>query len=206
MSSQFRAAVAEVVNAVAPLTVAVAVLSTVFLGLSWTTLAQLLIGAVFTTAGLFLFLRGTRIALLPMGEMIGAYLPRHGSTALLVATAFIFSFSVTIADPSVHVLVAQVGSFPDSGINPQVLAILLSGGMGLLVTIAILRILLDIPIKWLFAGAYSSDCALVIHKPRVGAALPRLGQRLDRAHGRAVHHRARAGHSVRASAKTDPGR
>ena len=154
VSRQFRAAVAEVVNAVAPLTVAVAVLSTVFLGLSWATLAQLIIGALFTTAGLFLFLRGTRIALLPMGEMIGAYLPRHGSTALLVATAFIFSFSVTIADPSVHVLVGQVGSFPDSGINPQVLAILLSGGMGLLVTIAILRILLNIPIKWLFAGAY----------------------------------------------------
>ena len=80
-------------------------------------------------------------------KLIGAYLPRHGSTALLVATAFIFSFSVTIADPSVHVLVAQVGSFPDSGINPRVLAILLSGGMGLLVTIAILRILLNIPIK-----------------------------------------------------------
>ena len=152
VSRQFRAAVAEVVNAVAPLTVAVAVLSTVFLGLSWATLAQLIIGALFTTAGLFLFLRGTRIALLPMGEMIGAYLPRHGSTALLVATAFIFSFSVTIADPSVHVLVGQVGSFPDSGINPQVLAILLSGGMGLLVTIAILRILLNIPIKWLFAA------------------------------------------------------
>ncbi len=144
----------EVVTAVAPLTAAVAVLSTALLGFSWSALAQLLIGALFTAAGLFLFLKGTRIALLPMGEMIGAYLPKRGSTALLSVTAFIFSFSVTIADPSVHVLVAQVGSFPDSGINPEVLAILLSGGMGLLVTIAILRILLNVPIKWLFAAAY----------------------------------------------------
>ena len=57
MSRQSRAAIAEVINAVAPLTVAVAVLSTAFLGLSWAMLAQLFIGAVFTTAGLFLFLK-----------------------------------------------------------------------------------------------------------------------------------------------------
>jgi hypothetical protein len=154
VSGQFRAAIAEVVTAVGPLTIAVAVLSTVFLGFSWRTLAQLLIGAAFTTAGLFLFLRGVRVALLPMGEMIGAYLPKRGAPMLLVVTAFIFSFSVTIADPSVHVLVTQVASFPNSGIHPQLLAILLSGGIGFLVTIAILRILLNIPIKWLFTGAY----------------------------------------------------
>ncbi len=83
MSTPLQEAVAEVVAAVAPpLTIAVAVLSIIFLGFSWTNLVQLLVGALFTTAGLFLFLRGTRIALLPMGEMIGAYLPKHGSMAL----------------------------------------------------------------------------------------------------------------------------
>jgi hypothetical protein len=156
VSTPLQEAVAEVVAAVAPLTIAVAVLSIIFLGFSWTNLIQLLVGAFFTTVGLFLFLRGTRIALLPMGEMIGAYLPKHGSMALLVATSFIFTFSVTIADPSVHVLVSQVASFPDAGINPSLLAVLISGGMGLLVTIAILRIILNVPIKYILLGVYSA--------------------------------------------------
>ncbi len=99
MSTPLQEAVAEVVAAVAPpLTIAVAVLSIIFLGFSWTNLVQLLVGALFTTAGLFLFLRGTRIALLPMGEMIGAYLPQTRFHGPLVATSFIFTFSVTIAD------------------------------------------------------------------------------------------------------------
>ncbi len=160
MSGQFRAAITEVVSAVGPLTIAVAILGAIFLGFSWGALAQLLVGAVFTAVGLFLFLRGVRVALLPMGEMIGAYLPKRGSPVLLAVTAFVFTFSVTIADPSVHVLVAQVASFPDSGINPQLLAILLSGGMGLMVTIAILRMLLNVPIKWVFTGAYIAVIAL----------------------------------------------
>ena len=80
--------------------------------------------------------------------------------ALLVATSFIFTFSVTIADPSVHVLVSQVASFPDAGINPSLLAVLISGGMGLLVTVAILRIVFDVPMKYILLGVYSAAIIL----------------------------------------------
>lgn len=154
MAGNLRSAATEVVAATAPLTLAVALLSTLFLGFSLESMFQLLIGALFTTIGLFLFLGGTRIALLPMGEQIGSFLPRRGSMALLTITAFIFSFSVTIADPSVHVLVAQVASFPDSGIRSGALALLISAGIGMLVTVAILRIVLNVPIKRIFIGAY----------------------------------------------------
>ncbi|MEA4884470.1 MAG: DUF1538 domain-containing protein [Clostridia bacterium] len=155
MTSPLCQALMEVITAVAPLTIAVASLGALFLDVSWTDLARIAIGASFAAIGLLFFLRGTRIALLPMGEIIGASLPARSSPALLVITAFVFSFSVTIADPSLHVLTAQVASLQDSSLSVRMLGVMISSGMGFLVTVAMLRIVLNIPSRLLFIAGYS---------------------------------------------------
>jgi hypothetical protein len=144
----------EAASAILPLTIAVLVLTFIFLPWSWTRVSQVIFGSFLTFIGLFLFLEGTKISLIPMGELIGAYLPKSGSLLLLVSTAFIFSFSVTLADPSVHVMVEQFKGLADSGVPPQLLSFLVSAGIGFLVTFALLRIIFKIPIRLVLSLGY----------------------------------------------------
>ena len=155
----------EAAMAILPLTIFVLILNFVFLPFSWETIGMILLGALITLIGLFLFLHGTKISLIPMGELIGAYLPQSGSMLLLVLTAFIFIFSVTLADPSVHVMVETFKNLADSGIPPKLLSLLVSAGMGILVTFALLRIVFSIPIRLVLIVGYLSIIVLSYFAP-----------------------------------------
>ncbi len=156
----------EAAMAILPLTFLVLILSIIFLPFSLETIGRIVIGSFFTLVGLFLFLQGTKISLIPMGELIGAYLPQSGSLALLMATAFIFSFSVTLADPSVHVMVEQFKNLSASGVPPKLLAVLVSLGMGLLVTLALIRIVFSIPIRLILVIGYLGVITLSFLAPK----------------------------------------
>lgn len=156
----------EAALAILPLTFLVLILSLIFLPFSPENITRIVIGSLFTLVGLFLFLQGTKISLIPMGELIGAYLPKSGSLVLLMATAFIFSFSVTLADPSVHVMVEQFKNLSASGVPPKLLALLVSIGMGLLVTLALIRIVFSIPIRLILVIGYLGVIILSFLAPK----------------------------------------
>ncbi len=156
----------EAALAILPLTFLVLILSLIFLPFSPENITRIVIGSLFTLVGLFLFLQGTKISLIPMGELIGAYLPKSGSLVLLMATAFIFSFSVTLADPSVHVMVEQFKNLSASGVPPKLLSILVSIGMGLLVTLALIRIVFSIPIRLILIIGYLGVIILSFLAPK----------------------------------------
>lgn len=106
------------------------------------------------TTGLFLFLVGVRVSLLPIGEMIGSRLTSRGSLSFLLVAAFIFGFVITVAEPDVRVLAHQVDIASDGAIDSGILIISVALGVGFFVSLAILRILLGIPIAYLLATGY----------------------------------------------------
>lgn len=156
MLNEIRQGLKEAALAIIPLATFVLLLSLIFLPNHMENISRLLIGALFCLVGLFLFLYGTKISITPMGELIGAYLPKSGSLILLIATALIFVFSVTIADPSVSVMVSQFQDLAagDIGISPNYLAYIVAAGMGLLVAFALLRIIFSIPIRQVLTYGY----------------------------------------------------
>ena len=115
---------------------------------------QLLIGASMAIAGMVFFLLGVKIGLLPMGEAIGAELPRRGSLFYVVAIAFLIGFAVTIAEPDVIVLTDQVDAVSQGSISENLLIYIIAIGIGFFVAVAIVRVIFGFPITYLLAAGY----------------------------------------------------
>ena len=73
----------------------------------------------------------------PMGEMVGARLSERRSLSFLVVAGFLMGAVITIAEPDLTVLAAQVPAFPNSALIFSVAA-----GVGLFLVLGLLRIVL----------------------------------------------------------------
>ncbi len=155
----------EVLQATLPIIVVVSLILLFFLQVPMSLFWQFIAGAVMVTSGLFLFLVGVRVALLPIGEMIGSELVTRGSLSILLIAAFIFGFVITVAEPDVRVLAHQVDIASRGAIEAGVLITAVSIGVGFFVSVAILRILLGIPIRYLLAVGYVSIVVLSFWVP-----------------------------------------
>lgn len=112
-----------------------------------------LLSSAILMIGLAVFLTGTDIGMVSVGESIGSAMTRKRNLAFMLITGFLIGFSVTIAEPDVMVLANQVtNSNPD--INPRTLAVIISFGVGLFIDIGLLRVVLKINLKALFAISY----------------------------------------------------
>ena len=154
MKSDFKENLKEVVLAVLPISVVVILLQVFLVHLPWDVFARFLIGAVMVLAGLLLFLQGVKVGLLPMGEAVGSELPKHGSMIFMLFFAFILGFVVTVAEPDVRVLAHQVDIVSDGMITSNLLIITVALGVAFFVALAMLRIVLRVPIAWLYGVCY----------------------------------------------------
>ncbi len=144
----------EVLQAIVPIVVVITLIQFLILHTPIELFWQFIIGAIMVTSGLFLFLVGVRISLLPIGHMVGSELVTRGSVVILLFAAFIFGFVVTVAEPDVRVLAHQVDFASDGAIGSGILITAVSLGVGIFVTVAILRILLGMPIAYFLAAGY----------------------------------------------------
>lgn len=95
-----------------------------------------LISAVFLIAGIALFNLGADLAMTPMGEHIGSGLTKLKSLSLLLGVCFAMGILITVAEPDLTVLANQVSTI----MNPRALIFTVGGGVGLLLVIAIFKI------------------------------------------------------------------
>ncbi|MET3504571.1 DUF1538 domain-containing protein [Halalkalibacter oceani] len=146
----------EVVFAILPITAVIILLQFTLIGLPSDVFLQFLIGVVLVSSGLFLFLIGVHIGLLPIGEMIGSTLPKTNKVWLIVLVGFILGFVVTVAEPDVRVLSSQIEDVSGGDISQMVLIYAVALGVAILVGLAMLRIIFDIDLKWLLFGGYAA--------------------------------------------------
>ena len=165
MAKELRKLVAEVLQAVMPITVLVIVLQITLLALPVAVMARFLIGALMVMAGLFLFLRGVKIGLLPIGQAIGSELPKRVSMGFLLALAFALGFVVTVAEPDVRVLAHQVDYVSAGEIGKGVLILVVALGVGISVSLAMLRIVLGVPIGIVLGLGYAAVLVLSFFVP-----------------------------------------
>ncbi len=165
MSGPIRENLVEVLLAVAPITLIVILLQVSVIHMPTMLFVKFLIGAILVTIGLLLFLQGVKIGLLPMGEMIGAELPKQAGLPLILLTGFLLGFFVTIAEPDVRVLAHQVDIVSQGDIGKTLLILTVALGIGIFVCLAMLRIVLGIPMAYLLAGGYLAVLVLSFVTP-----------------------------------------
>jgi len=144
----------EVLLSIGPIVLVIALIQLFLIRTPISLFWQFIAGSVLVTTGLFLFLVGVRISLLPIGEMIGSELVSRGSLLFLLVASFIFGFVITVAEPDVRVLAHQVDIASRGAIDSGLLIMAVALGVGFFVSLAILRILLGIPIAYLLAAGY----------------------------------------------------
>lgn len=144
----------EVFLAVAPIAALVILLQVTLARLPAEVFMNFIGGAVLVMLGLTLFLLGVNVGFLPIGEMIGSSLVTKGKLWLILVAGFVLGFVVTVADPDVQVLAQQVDSVTNGSISKLAVVSFVALGVGIFVALALLRIFLDIPIKYLFIAGY----------------------------------------------------
>ncbi len=154
MLNDVKEILSEVLQAITPIVAVIILIQLFLIDAPLELFMRFIAGAVMVTVGLFLFLIGVRVSLLPIGETIGSDLVSKGSLAILLIASFIFGVIVTIAEPDVRVLAHQVDTASGGAIPSGILIGAVAVGIGVFVTLAILRILLGVKIGYLLAAGY----------------------------------------------------
>lgn len=155
----------EVSKAMGPLMAVTAVLVLLLTDAPAAMLLQLLAGTLFAIVGMALLFIGIDLGILPMGRYVGAALPAKRSIALIVFVAFALGFATTVAEPDVLVLSEMVEAATSGAIGARPLSYVVATGVGLFVTLAVMRILWRVPMTWLLAGTYAVMLALTFVAP-----------------------------------------
>lgn len=155
----------EVIYAVLPIAAVVIILQFTLIGMPMETFLQFLIGVVMVSFGLFLFLLGVHVGLLPLGEHIGAVLPKSGKAWVVILFGFLLGLVITIAEPDVRILATQVDTVSDGAISKNMLIYTVALGVAVFVGLAMLRIILNISLTYLLIGGYAIIFLLAAFTP-----------------------------------------
>lgn len=110
-------------------------------------LLNFLSGGILLILGLTIFLTGVDLGIEPMGERCGAELTKKKNLFLLLTAAFIIGFIVTAAEPDIQVFADQVKQiFPF--VNKISFTFVIAAGVGLFIMLGLIRIVLNLSIKW----------------------------------------------------------
>lgn len=132
----------ESLAAVLPITLIVVILSVIVTPMPISTLMLFLVGALMVIIGMTLFSLGTDVSMTPLGDGIGAQLPKSKKISIIVIITFIIGVLITIAEPDLQVLAQQVPSIPSTTLIWTVAV-----GVGIFLVFGVLRSLLRVSLR-----------------------------------------------------------
>ena len=147
--------VKESVAAVLPVTIIVFLMCFTLPPVTNDALLCFLLGAAMLILGMGLFTLGAETAMTPMGEYVGAHITVGRRLFRMLLIAFFVGFLITVSEPDLSVLAAQVAS-----IDSTILIMSIGIGVGLFLAIALLRILLGVRLQILLLILYALAFAL----------------------------------------------
>ena len=127
---------------------------------------KIIIGLIYTYVGLVIFLTGVEGAFTPIADFVGNQLANEKLWMLLLVSGII-GVVVVLCEPAVQVLVKQVEVVSDGAIKKSTMLVALSGGIGLAVLLAVLRIVYDFSIFYYIVPGYILALALTFAVPDI---------------------------------------
>lgn len=149
MNKKLKEKIDEALSSVLPITIIIFLLSISFVPIPIGTTIMFLVGATMLIVGMGFFSLGADIAMLPIGEAVGAEFFRMSKLWLIIIACFLIGFFITIAEPDLQVLAQQVSAIPNI-----TLILTVAAGVGVFLAIAILRIVFRIGLAQLLLLFY----------------------------------------------------
>lgn len=126
---------------------------------------QIMIGIVYTYAGLVLFLTGVNVGFSPLGERLGVLMAESRGKWLMVPLSMLMGWFIIRAEPAVHVLTKQVEDLTAGAVSEKSMELSLSIAVAAGNALAMLRMLTGIPILYFLVPGYAAALALSFFVP-----------------------------------------
>ncbi|NLM84137.1 MAG: DUF1538 domain-containing protein, partial [Clostridiales bacterium] len=152
--SELTGKLKEVLASVLPITFIVLILHFTVSPLESNMLYAFLIGSALVIIGLTIFLFGIDQGLEPIGHDIGNAITHSNRYAVIITVSLILGFFISFAEPDLHILAKQVDSVTSGQFNNILMVAVVSAGLGVMMTLGLMRILRSVRLKYVFAAAY----------------------------------------------------
>ncbi|MBE6940449.1 MAG: DUF1538 domain-containing protein [Ruminococcaceae bacterium] len=139
----------ESISSVLPIVCIVAILCFTLAPVQTDLMLCFVVGTLLLILGMGLFSLGADISMTPIGNRIGTSLTRTRNLPLILVVSFALGLAVTIAEPDLQVLAETVPH-----INTPVLLITVGVGVGLFLSVCMLRIITGVKLRWLLIAFY----------------------------------------------------
>ena len=157
----------EVAVAIVPIAAVFAVFQLIRRRFHASQLRRILVGLIYTYAGLVLFLTGVNEGFMAAGYLIGSAIASSRLPFLLVPIGMVIGYFIVAAEPAVHVLNKQVEEITSGNITAREMQIGLSAGVALSVGLSMVRILTGISILWFLIPGYALALAMTFFTSEV---------------------------------------
>ncbi|MBM7553983.1 DUF1538 domain-containing protein [Thalassobacillus pellis] len=132
----------EITLALLPILIIFLVFQKISFKMSIKAVRKIMTGILFTFIGLVLFLIGVNAGFMEVGTAIGHSIASLDNKSYIVIIAFVLGVVTILAEPAVHVLTHQIEDVTSGYVRRKIVMISLCIGVGIAVTLSILRILI----------------------------------------------------------------
>ena len=132
---------------------------------------KIVIGMVYTFAGLVLFLTGVNVGFSPLGYVLGGAMVEQGLSWLLVPLAMLMGWFIIDAEPAVYILNKQVEELTSGAISAKAMGMSLSIAVALANGLAMVRVLTGAPILYFVVPGYLLALGLTFFVPPTFTAI-----------------------------------
>ncbi len=161
----------EVTLALLPIVVFFLIFQVVSLRLRRLPFLRVMVGILYTYAGLVLFLTGVNVGFSPVGYALGAALTEGWRLWLLIPLAMLMGWFIINAEPAVHILNRQVEDLSAGAISAKAMGMSLSIAVSAAGGLAMLRVITGVSIMYFLVPGYFIALALSFFVPRTFTAI-----------------------------------
>ena len=144
----------EVLLAVLPITIIVAVLHFTLTPLGTLLFMRFLTGALLILFGLSIFLLGVDIGITQIGNQMGASIAKTNKLWIVIAAGLVLGFAISVAEPDLHILAQQVENITSAGIEKLSIVVVVSAGIALMLSLGFVRIVYNVPLNKILTCLY----------------------------------------------------
>lgn len=150
----FTAKFREVIPSILPITLIGVILHFTLTPMETPVILRFLFGALLVMIGLIIFLAGVDLAVSEIGDKLGSLIARTGKLTIILVVGFVLGFIISIAEPDLHILAQQVERATAGGLSRVMLVVAVSLGIGVIMSLGIVRSIKAFPLYKFFTITY----------------------------------------------------
>lgn len=158
----FREKIQEVGQTLLPVVVLVLLLCFTIVDVETDIIVRFIVGSVVLLVGLAIFLWGVDLAMNPIGAHMAEEVATSKTLFGVMFLSFLLGFLITVAEPDLLILGDQIEKASGGTMNSTLIVYLVSIGVGVMISLGVVRLLRDQPMNVFMAITYGVIWVLAI--------------------------------------------